>query len=365
MWSWWVGCAEPEPGGPGPTEPPPAHSSAPPHSGVVAHSATPHSADPGPFGLTFVDRGLVYEAVEDIPPYGPVVVPLSDVSVREQGGELVLTCTVPDFTRLGAPTRIQYGALDADDQVTTRAPVLTGDDRATRHAFEGSELVLDGGRTWIFASSYPAAAFGDPAPGYPADLGLYELVGDTATAVAEPVLARTPHGPDQDAVYSPSVTRFEGRWWMAYAAHCFPRIGAACPLVPGGVSLRWAVADDLQGPWEVLDEASAPVAEPLPAWAGAFVAEPSLAVIDDTLVVFVTGFVDESPVSLGWGRVVGGALAWDPVPAVTLGSSGAALVVAPSALVDADGVRLWYTWLGEDGVQRLGRADGSFTRDGR
>lgn len=265
----------------------------------------------------------------------------ADPNVVKDGSTYRMCYTCPDpergraaicvaTSRRGTRWRPSRGARNT----RARGLVLRGDDGAWDENTETCGLV-PGDDEVMYYAGYPK---GRPnAIG--AALGVARLGPDgTFVPAVNSVLEPTPGGFDSDGIYSPAVLHEGNVWSIVYAGHCYQDCTAG-----SGVFLLGATSVD----GLVWTKRDAPVLSPLPnlQWMRDGVAEPALIRGDDgAYYLLFTGL-------RGYSRVIGAARGPSPfgpwtvnpdpvlVPTAEFERAG---VLAPSALLDGDILRVWY-----------------------
>jgi hypothetical protein len=309
--------------------------------------------------LRFTDRGRVFEPTV-LFEGTQVNVPASDPSAMLEGSQIRMAYTCVDFAVEPPATQICEIVSEDGRTWTEDRVVLKGGVRESRYAYEGSELVAHEGSKTLLASWYPAPEHASVAYGFPATLAAHsEAV--MGYDYLQDVLSPEP-GPDADAVYSPAVEATEDGYVMVYAATCYPRAGVDCGGSQG-VSLGWARSSDSAESWERIE---APELQGSAGWTGIMVAEPELLHVKDRWFLFLTGFefIDggEKPTAIGYATSdsADGPFELHPEPILTAKDVGARYVVAPTAVFHEGEILLWYTWLGDDELQRIALTVGTF-----
>lgn len=200
---------------------------------------------------------------------------------------------------------------------------------------------------------------GDPALGFPAALSVAQSTdgGRTFTRVdPDPILAPTPGGYDNDAVYSPAIVFFEDGYAMVYTGHCYTR----CDDGPGVRLLGATSPDGLT--WTKRD---APVLETLPElpWTRDGVAEPALIFAPDgRFYLFFTALHDaDRVIGVAWADSPFGPwkVALDPIltPSTSPDAFDAAGVLAPDVRIEGDSARMWYLGVSPEEDYAIGYAE--------
>lgn len=206
---------------------------------------------------------------------------------------------------------------------------------------EGSALFEDHGRYLLYFSGYRDD--GEPQKGFPASLGLATSDDGVAFEVRpDPVLAPTPGWYDNDAVYSPNIVATDEGYFAAYAGHAYTDVGRI--ERPGVFVLGAHSVDGIT--WTKLDRPLLPFDE-VPAWMRDGAAEPALVKLgDERWVLLFTGLEDEARViGAADGAAPEGPWRVRPEPIIRPGVPGASddhQVLAPTALVKDDRLRIWY-----------------------
>lgn len=281
----------------------------------------------------------------------------------------------PSIVRDGGGYRMSYSCFDFDlaaafDPDTTRAAIcqatsedgidwreiatadpsediagltLRGEPGTWAEHLEGSFLLRPGdGAELLYFSGYRHD--GNPALGFPAALAVAQSTDGGRTFARidpDPILAPTPGGYDNDAVYSPAIVPFDDGYVMVYAGHCYTR----CDDGPGVRLLAATSPDGL-----VWTKRDAPVLEALPdlPWTRDGVAEPALLLAPDgRWHLFFTALRDADRV-IGLARADSPFGPWRvaPDPILTPSSSPDAFdfagVLAPDIRIEGDTARMWF-----------------------
>jgi predicted GH43/DUF377 family glycosyl hydrolase len=294
----------------------------------------------------------------------------SDPSLVQDSGRyrMIYTCFNLDPSQPFDPetTRAAICEATSDDGFAwTNVPadgpieglVLSGREGAWDEHLEGSFILPWNGGFLLYYSGYRHE--GVPAMGFPAALAVarssdgvaFERVGD------EPILAPTPGGYDNDAVYSPVILPYEGGLAMLYAGHCY----TDCDLGYGNTLLAATSPDGLT--WTKRAE---PLLEALPEvpWARDGVAEPGLLLgPDGAYYLFFTGLRDEERrIGIARGETPFGPWEVDPDPIVVPSEDGfdRAGVLAPDVRLEGDTVRMWYLGMTPEEDIAIGYAETSW-----
>ncbi len=238
---------------------------------------------------------------------------------------------------------------------------LRGEPGSWAEHLEGSFLLeTEDGDELLYFSGYRHD--GDPALGFPAALAVARSTdgGRTFARVgADPILAPTPGGYDNDAVYSPAIVPYADGSGMVYAGHCYTR----CDNGLGVLLLAATSPDGLT--WTKRD---APVLEALPdlPWTRDGVAEPALIQgPDGVYYLFFTALRDADRM-IGLARSDSPFGPWEvaPDPILTPSNSPDAFdtagVLAPDVRIEGDLARMWFLGTSREDDFAIGYAEAAW-----
>jgi predicted GH43/DUF377 family glycosyl hydrolase len=276
----------------------------------------------------------------------------------DDGYLMVYTCIDP----LQTPVRTLICAARSDDGLAWQnietddvidGAILRGRVGEWDERLESPYLVQRDDALWLYYSGYRDE--GDPAPGFPAALGLARSTdGVTFERVSDaPIMQPTAGGPDNDAIYSAVIASEADGYRMIYVGHCYTNCddGAGVRLL-GATSADGVTWDKQDAPVLVGDASIA--------WTTDGVAEPALTCADDGCALFFTGLQGEARV-IGVATADSAAGPWtiqpDPIITPTPDGLDAGGALAPFVLY-SDGVwRMWYLAADADGLLSVGYAE--------
>ncbi|SDD53823.1 hypothetical protein [Ruegeria marina] len=237
--------------------------------------------------------------------------------------------------------------------------VMAGEDGRWDENVE-SAAVVKSGDTWsLYFSGYRDR--GNPFKGFPAALFLatstdgrnFQRVSD------DPVLAPTKGWYDNDAIYSPTILRDGGTYYMIYVGHAYTdtsKIGT------GGVFLLAAESPDGRN-WTKLET---PIARPgqFSDWRADGIAEPYLVKQGPgKFLLFFTGLSGERrAIGVAQGATPLGPFKFGSTPIIEPGARGAQdehQVLAPAAVLTGNKLTIWYLAANSKEMLTIGKSEGT------
>jgi predicted GH43/DUF377 family glycosyl hydrolase len=286
-----------------------------------------------------------------------------DPAVLRDGTLLRMFYTCPDWmTERGAICHATSTDGLSWSNVTTASPmeglVLGGALGTWAETLETAAIVKTSSEYLLFYSGYnETVPF--PSSGFAAVGMSRSTDGVTFTPVSSPVLATTPEGLDNDAVFSPTVVQDGSTFVMLYAGHCY----SACP---GGASVSILGATSADGvTWT---KVGTPIlaANPALAWMSGGASEPAVVQgPDGAYYLFFTGMEALSDARhIGVGRSLSPLGPWEVYREAIVSSSPGtfdeAAVLGPTGLIEGEMVRLWYLGESTAGEYAIGYAESSW-----
>ena len=277
--------------------------------------------------------------------------------------EMFYTCLDPGSRRTLICKVISRNGLDWSYESETDEPkgaVLKGLDGRWDENLESAYVIKKDGTYLMFYSGYEDE--GHPLKGFPASMGLaISKDGRKFTRFAsKPILEPSAGGYDNDAIYSPTVVRYQDRYIMLYAGHCYTN----CKKGKGGVYLLAAESVDGIGWKKIKNPVIKPYDPSLPSWMSEGAAEPSLLKAPDgKYYLFFTGLRGEKRV-IGVARSDTPLGPWqiDPYPIIKgvpryFDEKG---VLAPFVMIEGPLVRMWYLGANDKEHIAIGYAENSW-----
>ncbi|NBC96112.1 MAG: hypothetical protein GVY27_07145, partial [Deinococcus-Thermus bacterium] len=271
----------------------------------------------------------------------------SDPTIVEDGGRLRMFYTDLDYrkNRTVIATAVSENGRDWSTEWTRDGIgglVIAGRDGHWDQSVESASVVRAGGTWNLYFSGYRDD--GDPYKGFPAALWLATSSdGRDFTRVSDdPIMEPTRGWYDNDAVYSPTVLRDGGRYYMIYVGHAYTDTSR---IPVGGVYLLGATSEDGRN-WTKLDE---PIAGPgrFGGWRRDGIAEPYLLKRGPgDYVLFYTGLGgDDRALGVATASSPLGPFNFGSAPILEKGARGGPdgdLVLAPAVRIEDGRLRLWY-----------------------
>lgn len=286
----------------------------------------------------------------------------------------------PSILRTSQGYEVYYTDLDTatNRTVIAKAYSTDGENWATRWTKGGVNGLVVSGSSGQWNENVESAAIvklkkgwrlyfsgyrdeGKPSKGFPAALWFMASPDgiNFQPVLNGPVMAPTKGWYDNDAIYSPTILRQDGTYYMIYVGHCYTNCSN---IANPGVYLLLATSRDGIS-WT---KSKTPVASPgqFSDWRADGIAEPYLIRRGSgSYLLFFTGLQGEN-------RAIGVASATSPKgpwkfgsePIVLPGASGAPdehQVLAPAAVVENGELKLWYLAADKKELLSIGHAEGS------
>ncbi|MCA9009084.1 MAG: hypothetical protein KDB01_05025 [Planctomycetaceae bacterium] len=279
-----------------------------------------------------------------VPGYFPLL--SGDPAILRDGNLYRLFYTSPNLKRLqGAigeavsSDLMNWTPVDAGSDAVGKELVLLGQVGQWNEQLETAFAIKHANTYYLYYCGYPRV-------GWPINPGQIGVATSTdginfQHRLGKPVLSATPNNYDANGLYSPVVIRYENKFLMIYAGHCY----ASNRVTPGIYLLSAASGNGLS--WT---KNPSPVLSPDPTvdWLQNGVAEPALCPgPDGNFYLFFTANLGDDQkrcIAVGRSRSPLGpyTIASRPVLSGTPGWFDEQGVLAPHVIIEQDKLRMWY-----------------------